>query len=89
MLAVCMSQKLSCDKFMGERFCERVGTLGGAGQVVIGVTTLGGNGVLVVSLVLSIACGIVWRCTGDANIGRDKLEWTVFSAAVPGTFGSP
>jgi hypothetical protein len=38
MLAVSMSQKSSWDKFRGERFCERIGTLGGAGQLVIGVT---------------------------------------------------
>jgi hypothetical protein len=89
MLAVSMSQKSSCDKFLGERFCERVGTLGGAGRVVIGVTTLGGNGALVVSLLLSIACYLFWRCTGEAKIGRDKLEWIGCSAAVAGTFGSP
>jgi hypothetical protein len=47
---------------MGERFCERIGTLGGAGRLVIGVTTLGSNGALVVSLVLIIVCDLVWRC---------------------------
>jgi hypothetical protein len=49
MLAVSMSQKSYWDKFRGERFCERLGTLGGAGRLVIGVTTLGSNGALVVS----------------------------------------
>jgi hypothetical protein len=54
-----MPQKLSCDKFLGERFCERFGTLGGATRPVIGVTTLGSYGVVVVSPVLSIVCDIV------------------------------
>jgi hypothetical protein len=58
MLAVSMSQKSSCDKFLGERFCERIGTLGGAGRLVIGVTTLGSNGA-VVYLVLIIICDLV------------------------------
>jgi hypothetical protein len=59
MLAVSMSQKSSCDKFLGERFCEHIGTLGGAGRLVIGVTTLGSNGALVVSLALIIVCDLV------------------------------
>jgi hypothetical protein len=58
---------------MGERLCERVGTLGGAGRGVIGVTTLGDNGALIVSLVLIIACDLLWRRTGEAKIGWDKL----------------
>jgi hypothetical protein len=41
-----MFQKLSFDKFLGERFCVRAGTLGDAAWPVIGVTTLGSNGVL-------------------------------------------
>jgi hypothetical protein len=49
MLAVSMSQMSSWDTFLGERFCERIGTLGGAGRLVIGVTTLGSNGALVMS----------------------------------------
>jgi hypothetical protein len=75
MLAVSMSQKLSCDKFLGERLCERIGTLGGASRPGIGVTTLGSNGALVVSPVLIIVCDLVWHywCTGEANIGWDKL----------------
>jgi hypothetical protein len=44
-----MPKKSSWDKFRGERFCERFGTLGGDGRLVIGVTTLGSNGVLVMS----------------------------------------
>jgi hypothetical protein len=58
MLADSMSQKSFCDKFLGERFCERVGTLGGASRPVIGVTTLGSNGVVVVYPVLSIVCDL-------------------------------
>jgi hypothetical protein len=48
MLAVSMTQKWACDKFMGERFCVRAGTLGDAARPIIGVTTLGSNGVLLV-----------------------------------------
>jgi hypothetical protein len=90
MLAVSMYQKSSCDKFLGERFCERVGTLGGACQLVIGVTTLGSNGALVVSLVLIIVCDIVWRgwCKGEAKIGWDKLAGIVCSEAMASTFGT-
>jgi hypothetical protein len=44
-----MPQKSFWDKSRGERLCERCGTLGGAGRLVIGVTTLGNNGVLVMS----------------------------------------
>jgi hypothetical protein len=46
MLAVSVSQKLSCDNFLGEIFCFRAGTLKDAARPVIGVTTLGSNGVL-------------------------------------------
>jgi hypothetical protein len=49
MWAVSMPQKSSWDKLRGESFCERMGTLGGDGLRVIGVTTLGSNGVLVMS----------------------------------------
>jgi hypothetical protein len=59
MLADSMPQKSSCNKFLEERFCERVGTLGGAAQPVTGVTTLESNGVVVVSPVLIIACDLV------------------------------
>jgi hypothetical protein len=44
-----MPQKASWDKLRGERFFERVGTLGGDEVRVIGVTTLGSNGALVIS----------------------------------------
>jgi hypothetical protein len=71
MLTVSMPQKSFCEKFLGERFCERMGTLGGAGRLVIGVTTIGSNGALVLFLVLIIICDFVWHlwCTGDAKIG--------------------
>jgi hypothetical protein len=45
-LAFSTFQKSSCDKFLGEIFCVRAGTIGDAAWRVIGVTTLGGNGVL-------------------------------------------
>jgi hypothetical protein len=91
MLADSMSQKSSCDKFLGERFCERVGTLGGAARPVIGVTTLRSNGALVVSSVLIIVCDLVWYCycTGEVNIGWDKSAGLLFSAALAGAFESP
>jgi hypothetical protein len=47
MWAVSVPQKSSWDKLRGDIFCERVGTLGGDGLRVIGVTTLGSNGALV------------------------------------------
>jgi hypothetical protein len=62
MLADSMYQKSSCDKFLGERFCERVGTLVDAARPVIGATTLGSNGALVVSPVLIIVCDLVLYC---------------------------
>jgi hypothetical protein len=58
MFAVAMFQKSFCDKFLGEIFCERVGTLGDAAWLVIGVTTLGSNGVLVAATVLIVDCYI-------------------------------
>jgi hypothetical protein len=86
-----MSQKSSCDKFLGERFCERIGTLGGASRSVIGVTTLGSNGAFVVYLALIIVCDLVWHCwcIVEANIGWDDSAWIVFSATLAGAFGSP
>jgi hypothetical protein len=47
--AVSMPQKSFWDKVRVERFCERVGTLGGDGLRIIGVTTLGSNCALVMS----------------------------------------
>jgi hypothetical protein len=91
MLAVSMSQKSSCEKSLGEIFCERIGTLKGESRPVIGVTTLGSNGALVVSLALIIVCDLVWHCwcTGEAKIGWDKLAGILFSAALAGAFESP
>jgi hypothetical protein len=40
MWTVSMPQKSSWDKLQGERFRDRMGTLGGDGLCVIGVTTL-------------------------------------------------
>jgi hypothetical protein len=91
MLADSMSQKLSCDTFLGERFFERVGILGGAARPIIGVTTLGSNGVVVVSPVLSIVCNLYlcYCCMGEARIGCDKTAGLLFSAALAGAFESP
>jgi hypothetical protein len=49
--AVSLPQKSSWDKLRGESLCERVGTLGGDGRSVLGVTTLGGNGEMEMSCV--------------------------------------
>jgi hypothetical protein len=54
-----MFQKSFCDKFLGERFCESVNTLGGTARPVIGVITLGSNGVLVAHFVLIVVCDLV------------------------------
>jgi hypothetical protein len=51
MWAVSIPQKSFWDRLRGERFCERVGTLGGDGLSVLGVTTLGSDGALVMSCV--------------------------------------
>jgi hypothetical protein len=59
MLYVSMLQKSYCDKFLGERFCVRAGTLGGAARPVIGVTTLGVNCVLLVVVVIIGLCELV------------------------------
>jgi hypothetical protein len=51
MWAVSIPQKSSWDKLRGESLCERVGTLGGDGLIILGVTTLRGNGALEMSCV--------------------------------------
>jgi hypothetical protein len=51
MWAVSMPQKSSWDKLRGERFRDHVVTLGDDRLRIIGVTTLGSNGELVVSQV--------------------------------------
>jgi hypothetical protein len=58
-LVFSMFQKSSCDKFMGERFCVRAGTLGDAAWPVIGVTTLGSNGVFRAVFTLIGLCDLV------------------------------
>jgi hypothetical protein len=59
MLDVSMLHKKSCDKFMGEIFCVHAGILGDAAQPVIGVTTLGSSGVLLVVVVKTFLCELV------------------------------
>jgi hypothetical protein len=59
MLDVSMFEKSSCDKFLWESFCVRAGTLGDTAWYVIGVTTLGSNGVLLVVFVLIGLCDLV------------------------------
>jgi hypothetical protein len=59
MWAVSMPQKSFWGRLRGERFCERVGILGGDELRVLGVTTLGGNGALVKSQALIVVCGVV------------------------------
>jgi hypothetical protein len=59
MFADSMFPKSFCDKFLGERFCESVFTLGGAARPVIGVIILGSNGVLVAPSVLIVVCDLV------------------------------
>jgi hypothetical protein len=59
MFAVSMFQNSSCDKSLGERLCESVGTLGGAARRIIGVITLVSNGVLVAHSVLTVVCDLV------------------------------
>jgi hypothetical protein len=86
-----MWQKSSWDKFRGERLCELIVTLGGAGELIIGVTTLESNCALVVSWALIIICDLVWHRwgMGEAKIGLDDPAGIVRSGAVAGTFGSP
>jgi hypothetical protein len=80
MLADSMFQKSSCDKFLGEIFCERVGTLRGAARPVSGVTTLGINGVEVVSPVLIVGCDLAWYCCcmGEVRIGCSRTAGLFF-----------
>jgi hypothetical protein len=49
MWALSMPQKASWDKLRGEILCARLGTLGGDGERVIGVTTLGSYSALAIS----------------------------------------
>jgi hypothetical protein len=86
-----MSQKSSWDKFLGERFCERIGTFGGATRPIIGVTTLGSNVALAVPLALIIVFHLVWQCccTGEVKIGWDKSAGILCSEVSAGAFESP
>jgi hypothetical protein len=59
MLAVSMFQNSFCDKFLWEIFCVRAGTLGDAAWPVIGVTTLGSNGVLLFVFLWIDFCDLV------------------------------
>jgi hypothetical protein len=87
MLADYMFQKLSCDHFLGERFCECVGTLRGAARPVSGVTTLGSNGMVVVSPVLIVFCDLVWYyyCMGEVRIGYSITDGLLSLAALAGS----
>jgi hypothetical protein len=51
MCDVSIPEKSFWDRLQGESLCERVGTLRGNGLNVLGVTTLGANGALVMSCV--------------------------------------
>jgi hypothetical protein len=88
MLADSMFQKSYCDKFLGEIFCERVGTLGGAAQPVSGVNTLGSNGVVILSPVLIVVCDPVLYCCcmGKFKICCSKMTGLLFSADLVGAF---
>jgi hypothetical protein len=90
MFAVSMFQKSSCDKFLGERFCESVGTLRGAAQPVIGMITLGSNGVSVAPFVLIFVCDLVLCLCfmGEDTMGCAITAGLLFSAAFIGAFES-
>jgi hypothetical protein len=65
MWAESILQNSSWDRLRGERHWEPVGTLGGDGRSVRGVTTLGGNGTLgmfecELSFVISFAACCAW-----------------------------
>jgi hypothetical protein len=64
MWTVSIPYKSSYDKLRGHGPCDRVGTLGGDGWSVLDVTTLGDNGVLVMSCVLSVVCDHICRDRG-------------------------
>jgi hypothetical protein len=90
MFAVSMFQKSYCDKFLGERFCESAGTLGGASRPVIGVITLGRNGVLVAPAELIFVCDLVLFlcCMGEVRMGCAITAGLLFSVAFIGAFES-
>jgi hypothetical protein len=73
MCAVSMPQKSCWDKLRGDSLRERVGNLGGDERSALGVTTLGGNGALVMLCVRIVVCDLVCSVEGmgEANIGED------------------
>jgi hypothetical protein len=68
---------------MGERFCVRVGYLGDAARSVIGVTTLGSNGVLLAVFSVIGLCDLVYYlyCMGEVKIGCANAAGSLFYAA--------
>jgi hypothetical protein len=71
--AVSMPQKSCWDKLRGDSLQDRVGTLGGDKHSVLGVTTLGCNGALVMFCVRIVVCDLVCHSggMGEANVGLD------------------
>jgi hypothetical protein len=84
MLAVSMFHKLSCDKFMGERFCVRAGTLSDAAWPIIGVIALGSNGVLFAVIAVIGLCDLVWYLYSmrEVKIGYANASGCLFYAAL-------
>jgi hypothetical protein len=76
-----MFQKSSCDKFLGERFCVHAGTLGYDAWPVIGVTTLGSNGVLCDGLTLIDLCVLNYSHSRNP---RCAPAWTHGQIQAPG-----
>jgi hypothetical protein len=70
-LCVCARAQLGLrefnNKFWGESLREQVGTLGGDGRCVLGVTTLGGNGTLGMSCVRIDVCDLICRDMGKGE----------------------
>jgi hypothetical protein len=65
---VSIPHKSSWDKLRGESLCDRVGTLGGDGWSVLGVTTLGGNGALGMYCVKIVVWDLVCRDKGMGKV---------------------
>jgi hypothetical protein len=88
MCAVSMPQKSGWDKLRGESIRDRVGTLGGDGHSVLGVTTLRGNDAAVISCVWVVVYDLVFRDRGigEANSRLDDSarhgRWMTFRGAV-------
>jgi hypothetical protein len=58
MWAVSIPQKSFWDRLWGESLCERVGTLGGDGLSILGVTTVEVNCAFVMSCVRIVVCDL-------------------------------